>query len=92
MEIPSNFTINIYNEDFLLFNFEEKYDLAIGNPPYSKLKNPSSELLMQLLLNVNTDTKNLSEMFLEKCLRIADCTSLVLNKTILSTAEFDKTR
>lgn len=92
MEIPSNFTINIYNEDFLLFDFEERYDLAIGNPPYSKLKNPSPELLMQLLLNVNTDTKNLSEMFLEKCLRIADCTSLVLNKTILSTAEFDKTR
>lgn len=92
MDIPNNFTINIYNEDFLLSDFSHRYDLAVGNPPYSKIKNPSPELLLRLATNVNTDTKNLSEMFLEKCIRIADCTALVLNKTILSTAEFDTTR
>lgn len=92
MEIPQNFTINIYNEDFLLFDFSYRYDLAVGNPPYSKLKNPSPDMIFRLSMNANTDTKNLSEMFLEKCLRIADCTALVLNKTILSAGEFDKTR
>lgn len=92
MEIPNNFTINIYNEDFLLFDPLQRYDLAIGNPPYSKLKNPSQEVLLRIALNENNETKNLSEMFLEKCLRIADCTALVLNKTILSSGEFDKTR
>ncbi len=92
MEIPSNFTINIYNEDFLLFDSPQRYDLAIGNPPYSKLKNPSQEVLLRIALNENNETKNLSEMFLEKCLHIADYTALVLNKTILSSGEFDKTR
>ena len=92
IDIPSNFTINIYNEDFLLFAPQRKYDLAIGNPPYSKLKNPSREVLLSLVLNYNTETKDLAEMFLEKCMRIADCTALVLNKTMLSTAEYDLTR
>lgn len=92
MEIPSNFTVNIYNKDFLLFNSSKKYDLAIGNPPYSKLKNPCQNVLREIATNNNTDTNNLSGLFLEKCLRIADYTALVLNKTILCSAEFDKTR
>ena len=92
MEIPETFTIRIFNEDFLQFDPSHRYDLAIGNPPYSKLKDPKPELLLRLTRNINTDTKNLSEMFLEKCLSIADYTALVLNKTILSTGEFDKTR
>ncbi len=92
MDVPCNFSISILNEDFLQYDPIHKYDLAVGNPPYSKLSNPSPELLFRLTQNVNTDTKNLSEMFLEKCLMIADFTALVLNKTILSTGEFDKTR
>ena len=92
MTIPDNFTINIYNEDFLLSNAPYSYDLAIGNPPYSKLKDPPPEVLLSLVRNVNTVTKNLAEMFLEKCMRIADCTALVLNKTLLSTGEYDQTR
>ena len=66
MEIPNNFTINIYNEDFLLFDSPQRYDLAIGNPPYSKLKCPSQEVLLRIALNENDETKNLSEMFLGK--------------------------
>lgn len=92
IDIPSNFTIHIYNDDFLLFIPPEKYDLAIGNPPYSKLKNPSPRVQLSLAANINTETRNLSEMFLEKCMRIADCTALVLNKTLLSTGEYDLTR
>ena len=92
MDVPSNFTINIYNEDFLLYRQPYSYDLAIGNPPYSKLKNPSPEVYFSLKSNVNTQTNNLAEMFLEKCIRMADCTALVLNKTLLSTSEYDLTR
>lgn len=92
MEIPSNFEINIYNEDFLMFDPSYRYDLAVGNPPYSKLRSPSPELKLRLAKNANQETKNLSEMFLEKCLQCADYTALVLNKTILSSGEFDKTR
>ena len=30
-------TLNIYNEDFLEINMEEKFDLIVANPPYAKL-------------------------------------------------------
>lgn len=92
MNVPDNFTVNIYHEDFLLYDSPYRYDLAVGNPPYSKLSNPKKEVIFRLSRNVNNATKNLSEIFLEKCLQIADCTALVLNKTILSAGEFDLTR
>ena len=92
MEIPKNFTVNIFNEDFLQYDSFYRYDLAIGNPPYSKLKNPGPALTLRLTRNINTDIKNLSEIFLEKCISLADFTALVMNKTILSAGEFDKTR
>lgn len=92
MDIPSNFRINIIHEDFLLFTPCCRYDIAVGNPPYSKLKNPSPEVSLRLRANVNKTTRNLSEMFLEKCMIIADITALVMNKTLLSSREFDSTR
>lgn len=92
IDIPRNFTINRICHDFLTLEIPYRYDLSIGNPPFSKLKGRPSELKQYLAENVNKKTKNLSEMFLEKCLRYSDCVALVLNKTILSTSEFDETR
>ena len=90
MEIPDNFVIRIFNEDFLQFEPDCRYDLAVGNPPYSKLKDISPESWGWAVRN--TETKNLSAFFLEKCSVVSDFTALVLNKTILSTSEFDMTR
>ena len=92
MNIPSNFTINIICSDFLQYDAVEQYDLAIGNPPYSKLKDKSEKMKEYLKDNVNKDTSDLAEFFLEKCLRIADYTALVLNKTVLSNGEYTSTR
>lgn len=78
---PKNFTINIYTEDFLKFEVKSRYDLAVGNPPYSKAKSISEK-----------KTINLADAFLNKCLIISDWTALVLNKTVLSSGEFDATR
>lgn len=78
---PKNFTINIYTEDFLKFEVKSRYDLAVGNPPYSKAKSISEK-----------KTINLADAFLNKCLVISDWTALVLNKTVLSSGEFDATR
>lgn len=78
---PKNFTINIYTEDFLKFEVKSHYDLAVGNPPYSKAKSISEK-----------KTINLADAFLNKCLIISDWTALVLNKTVLSSGEFDATR
>lgn len=92
LAIPSNFTINRICQDFLTYHTMYRYDLAIGNPPFSKLKERTPEIELSLSKNANRVTSNLSEMFLEKCLRCSDCVALVLNKTLLSTEEFEETR
>ena len=81
IKIPENFTINVYTEDFLNFKIKGRYDLVVGNPPYSKTKSASKK-----------KTINLADAFLNKSIAISDWTALVLNKTILSSSEFDDTR
>ena len=92
MKVPQNFEINLICGDFLLQEFDHHFDLAIGNPPFSKVKRNNPELRHMLVDNINQDTSSIAEMFLEKCLRESDYVSLVLNKNILSTPEFDSTR
>lgn len=88
MVVPKNVTINISCEDFLYFSAPYRYDLAIGNPPFSKIKKTSKGKSSWFHQNVNKGTNDLSEMFLEKCMSIADCVALILNKNILSAEEF----
>lgn len=92
LAIPQNFTINRVCQDFLTYHAPYRYDLAVGNPPFSKLKERTPEIELSLGSNINRVTNNLSEMFLEKCIRCSDCAALVLNKTLLSTDEFEDTR
>lgn len=92
LNIPHNFTINRICQDFLTYQTMYRYDLAIGNPPFSKIKERTPEIELSLASNANKITNNLSEMFLEKCIRCSDCVALVLNKTLLSTDEFEDTR
>jgi len=89
--IPSNFEIHFHCSDFLVFKGKQHYDLAIGNPPYSKLKKRTPEVAISLLNNVNQTTNDLAEMFLEKCIWMSDCVALVLNKNILSSADYKET-
>jgi len=90
--IPCNFTINIICQDFLLMEIQNRYDLVVGNPPFSKVDSKTTNRTQYIKQNLNKNTRNLSEMFLEKCIKFSDCVALVLNKTILSTHEFDVTR
>jgi len=39
IKIPSNFKITFINSDFLNYEFNKKYDLIVGNPPYKKVSN-----------------------------------------------------
>ena len=36
--LPENIKINFVQADTLLYDFDNKYDLVIGNPPFTKLK------------------------------------------------------
>lgn len=92
LDIPQNFTINRICQDFLTYRTMYRYDLAVGNPPFSKLRERTPEIELSLTSNANQVTNNLSEMFLERCIQCSDCVALVLNKTLLSTEEFEDTR
>ncbi len=92
ISVPDNFEIHYHCHDFLTLNFPYRFDLAVGNPPFSKLKLGDKKVIGYLQTNYNKRTSNLSELFLEKCISSSDCVALVLNKTILSTDEFRDTR
>lgn len=89
---PSNFTINQICHDFVTWQPEYRYDLAVGNPPFSKLKKKTSVIIEALKANANQKTNNLAAIFLEKCIRCSDCVALVLNKNILASEEYSQTR
>lgn len=83
--------INYICDDFLTHDFAgKKYDLVIGNPPYSKADKSTIELYKTG--KVNTATRNLWSFFLEKSLQLGKDVSLVLPKNLLNTPEFDSTR
>lgn len=88
IDIPENFSINFICSDFLYYDPPYKYDLAVGNPPFSKLKHKAKDIKFWFFRNTNQDTNDLAEMFLEKCMHIANCVALILNKNILSAEEF----
>ena len=88
LDVPENITINLICCDFLFYEVPYHYDLAVGNPPFSKMKRKAQDICLWLRNNVNKTTKDLSEIFLEKCMQMADCVALILNKNILCAEEF----
>lgn len=85
-------TINYINDDFLLHDFDKRYDFVIGNPPFYKMRGKNKLLKTYREMAVNKTTSNICSFFLDKALTIADYVSLVLPKFILNTPEFVATR
>lgn len=92
IKIPKNININIINADFLEFKVEKKYDLCIGNPPFTKLNSKDKKLKKYMQNSINKDSTNLVAFFWEKAISIADVIALVSPKGILSTPEYKTTR
>ncbi len=88
--IPANININFICDDTLLHTFGKRYDLVVGNPPFTKLK--ASEARQYIKKNKNKSTTNTFEFFLEKAIRIADNVAMIVPKAILNTPEFRETR
>lgn len=89
-DVPENIEISYINDDYLLHQFDVRYDLIVGNPPFTKLK--QSESKEYLKDNINKDSTNTFEFFLEKSLRIGEYVALIMPKAILNTPEFSATR
>lgn len=92
MAVPENIQINFIEGDFLLLDFNKRYDVVIGNPPYMKLTK-EKELAARYKANaVNKDTNNIFAFFVEKALSLGDNVSLIVPKSIINAPEFNKTR
>ncbi len=92
ISIPDNIHINLIEADFLTFNFENHYDLVIGNPPYKKLTK-EKDLVKQYKVGVkNTATNNIFSFFIEKALKLGDVVSLIVPKSLINAPEFNLTR
>lgn len=90
--IPDNCIINYINADFLLYDFEEKYDYIIGNPPFFKMKSTNKLLDVYRREAINKTTTNICSFFLDKAINIGNYVALVFPKFLLNTPEFAPTR
>ncbi len=92
MSLPENIEINFIEGDFLLLDFDKKYDIVIGNPPYMKLTKDKTLASRYKAKAVNKDTNNIFAFFVEKALSLGDYVSLIVPKSIINAPEFNKTR
>lgn len=90
-EIPNNVEINFYNQDFLTYDFENRYDLVVGNPPFLKLSQKNGLKEYSPIFNDNI-TKNMSGFFLQKASQLGDNVALVLPKYFLHNSDFTLSR
>lgn len=92
IDIPQNVTFNYINDDFLLHNFNQHYDVAVGNPPFMKINTNNSKLNEYRKECINDESNNTSSYFLEKSLKISDNVIMIMPKFLLNTSEYTKTR
>ena len=92
LNVPSNFTINYLEGDFLLMDFSNKYDIVLGNPPYMKITKDKDLLSKYKADKYNTVTNNIFSFFIEKALTLGDVVSLIVPKSLINAPEFNLTR
>lgn len=92
IKMPSNFSINFIQADFLLWKNSYNYDLVVGNPPFGKITK-NKELLEKYKQSIyNKNTNNIFSFFIEKALKISQYTSFIVPKSLINSPEFNDTR
>ena len=92
IDLPSNFHITYINADFLLYKFDKRYDIVVGNPPYKKLTKDKCLLAKYKAHASNKDTNNIFAFFIEKAIEIGTVVSFIVPKSLINAPEFDATR
>ncbi|MFP3832492.1 DNA cytosine methyltransferase [Chryseobacterium sp. SIMBA_028] len=92
LKLPKKFKFNFINADFLTHQFDVKYDLVVGNPPYKKLTNSQVLLTTYKGQSQNKETNNLFSFFIEKAIAIGKFVSLIVPKSLINAPEFNMTR
>ncbi|WQU08736.1 adenine/cytosine DNA methyltransferase [Helicobacter pylori] len=81
--IPNNFEMELICTDFLAYECG-KVDLIVGNPPFGKTHERFKDYSLELT--------HLAGIFLEKSLKLANFTAMVMPKNLLNTKEYAETR
>lgn len=92
ISIPDNFSLNFIIADTLLYNFDKKYDIVIGNPPYMRLTKDKSLAAKYKATVQNKNTNNIFAFFIEKTLSLGRFVSLIVPKSLINSPEFNVTR
>lgn len=90
--LPEDCIVHYIRDDFLLHEFQGRYDYVIGNPPFYKMKSSDPLLAVYRRDAVNKTTTNICSFFLDKALKIGNYVALVFPKFLLNTPEFAPTR
>ncbi len=88
LKVPRNFEIRIINEDFLLHEFRNHYDLVIGNPPFGKINPMKYDEYKLHGIGNQVKSRNIFALFYEKALKISDVVAFISPKSILNAPEF----
>lgn len=92
IKVFNNKNITLLNENFLSYNFENKYDLIIGNPPYFVMKKQDVD---KSYYKYFEGRPNIFILFLIKSLSLLNINgilSFVLPKSFLNCLYYDNTR
>lgn len=85
-----NIKINYIHGDFLNHKINKNYDLAVGNPPFMKIKGAYRERLRHELDNIIAD--NISAFFLDKSISLSSNVALIMPKYFLHNTDFSLSR
>ncbi|MDY0277181.1 MAG: DNA cytosine methyltransferase [Acholeplasma sp.] len=88
-DLGDNVKVNLIADDFLKHKISVKYDLVIGNPPFSKMKFNKKDFTDDF---ANIKSKNMSSFFIEKCLKHSNNVVMIMPKNVLNTPEYEITR
>lgn len=92
--------IEIFNDDFLLFNSKIKYDFIVGNPPYIELcysfyEKKEQEKIKKLYKNISNGRINLVHIFLKRCFDMLNDDGIIaflLPSSVLTSPIYKKIR
>jgi len=90
--IYPNIVIKSINEDYLLYEKKDTFDLVIGNPPYFKINTKDKNYKLYKKNSGLNKTRNMFAYFINKAIQDGIFVSLIIPKSFLNAPEYFELR